>query len=160
MQVEEIDKFIQYFESPLKNKLFFLEDGSVYDYLKIKRFDNCDVFFKSEVFISNCKRLNTDSNEELITNKLAELGIVMNSWIARYVKFVLIEMRLRECNVVNKELLETVAAMHEITCKYLMDTIRKTIKDYKQKLESKTGEKLEKDTTMFTIEKLYSYIFD
>src|SRR5574344_1963532 len=72
MQVEEIDKFIQYFESPLKNKLFFLEDVSVFDYLKIKRFDNCDVFFKSEVFISNCKRLNTDSNEELITNKLAE----------------------------------------------------------------------------------------
>ena len=141
----------------LLQKLFYFQDGKIYNSDKKLVYKTCDDFFASNLFVYKITKKQNENYEEVVSKKFDQLGIVINSWVARFIKFIICEMRERNQSCATKELIESVAARKEVNCKYLYDAIRPTLKNY-EKLLTKNDEEITNKIKPI-LNKLYNYCF-
>lgn len=151
------DVLNEYLDSGLLKKIYYLQDNAVYDNNKALVFKSYDDFFNSNLFVYKISKKQSENYEMVVSDKFSELGIVINSWVARFIKYILCEMRERNQSYATKELIESVAARKEVNCKYLYDAIRPTLKSYEKLLikdKENTSNKIK-----IILNKLYEYCF-
>ena len=150
----------EYVSDLVLNKVYFLQKDKVYNFKNEKMFENVDDFFDSKIFEHIINKKSSLNFEGQVNNKLSNLNIVMNSWKARFIKYILCEMRSRNEKHVNREIIETVGASKEVECKHIYDSLRPTLKEFVTKLEQKTHKTYEKTKVRQMIDLLYNYVFD
>ena len=154
------DNLQDYVSDAILNKVYFLQNDSVFNNKNVKEFENIDKFFQSKIFEHVINKKAPINYEEQVNKKLGDLGIVMNSWKARFIKYILCEMKNRDERHVNREIIETVGASKEVACKHIYDSLRPTLKDFIFKLEQKTNKVYETKKVRVMIDSLYSYVFE
>ncbi len=150
----------EYVSDLVLNKVYFLQLDKIYNFKNEKVFESIDDFFESKIFEHLINKKTTINFEEQVNSKLSSLGIVMNSWKARFIKYILCEMKNRDEKHVNRETIETVGASKEVECKHIYDSLRPTLKEFIAKLEQYTNEVHEKSKVRKMIDLLYNYVFD
>ncbi len=154
------DNLQDYVSDAILNKVYFLQNDSVFNNKNVKEFENIDKFFQSKIFEHVINKKAPINYEGQVNKKLCELGIVMNSWKARFIKYILCDMKNRDERHVNREIIETVGASKEVACKHIYDSLRPTLKDFIFKLEQKTNKVYETKKVRVMIDSLYSYVFE
>lgn len=154
------DNLQDYVSDAILNKVYFLQNDSVFNNKNVKEFENIDKFFQSKIFEHVINKKSPINYEEQVNKKLGELGIVMNSWKARFIKYILCEMKNRDERHVNREIIETVGASKEVACKHIYDSLRPILKDFICKLDQKTNKVYETKKVRVMIDSLYSYVFE
>ena len=83
----------------------------------------------------------------------------MNSWKARFIKYILCEMRSRGERRVSRDIIETVGASKEVECKHIYDSLRPLLKQYIFKLSQKTNKTYNNKKVKEMINSLYNFVF-
>lgn len=144
----------------LKEKLcthtYFLSNNVIKNFANEIMFDSYEKFFENIDF--QVKDIDKSQNfEAVVTQKLKTLGVAVNSWQSRFIKYVLLEMQKQGISEVNKNFIELCARKNQINCKNVYDAIRPTLKQYVVLMQQKNlTQSTAKVTTIFN--ELYEYI--
>lgn len=160
--IEKVDKFLNCevtFTDKFNKKVYFVDDYKIYNATRDLVFENIEEFFDSNVFkISSSQSL--FDNEKIISKKFDELGIGMNTWISRFIKNIISEMRKRNITKVNKQLIEEIGKLNELKCKNIYDSIRPTLKKYATLINEKTKSNVKNSGVKQILDLLYAYCFE
>ena len=156
----KLDNLQEYISDNVLNKVYFLCNNKIYNNKRENAYGSIDEFFSSKIFEHMINKKSQVNFEEQVNNKLNNLGIVMNSWKARFVKYILCEMKSRNERHVNRKIIETVGASKEVEIKHIYDSLRPVLKEFVTKLEQNTNKIYEKTKVRLMIDSLYSYVFE
>lgn len=83
----------------------------------------------------------------------------MNSWKARFIKYILCEMKNLGTKNVSRKIIESVGASKEVEIKHIYDSLRPTLKEFTLKLNAKSNEQIKPQKVKQMIDSLYEYVF-
>lgn len=160
--IENVEKYGNLQENiseVILKKVYYVKNGVVADHNNKTEFKTYKDFFESDVFKHLIYQKTQSNYEDNVNKKLNELDIVMNSWKARFIKYILCEMRSRGERRVSRDIIETVGASKEVECKHIYDSLRPLLKQYIFKLSQKTNKTYNNKKVKEMINSLYNFVF-
>lgn len=158
-QCEKFGDFEQYVSQEILKKTYYFKQDKFVNAMTKQTYNNFDEFLTSGEFDHKIQKKFTTNYETFVTERLEKIGVVMNSWKARFIKYILCEMKNLGTKNVCRKIIESVGASKEVEIKHIYDSLRPTLKEFTLKLNAKSNEQIKPQKVKQMIDSLYEYVF-